>query len=83
VPHVADPGGISVADRLANHGSSDPLDHPRTLITASEAITDRPGLDTAQGPDRWLTALDGAVATHRSMERQRSREIDHDLGLSL
>jgi hypothetical protein len=30
-----------------------------------------------------MTALDRAVATHRSTERQRAREIDHDLGLSL
>lgn len=41
--NVADRGGISLSDRLANHGSSDPLDHPRTLIAASQAIANRPG----------------------------------------
>lgn len=37
----------------------------------------------ARTPIRWLSAVDRAVAARRSIEKQRGRELDHDLGISL
>jgi len=76
-------GGVSVADRLARHGSIDPLDHPRSIITAASAVPDIREHDAVGGPDRWLDAVEKAVETRQAIDRQRSRELDHDLGISL
>jgi len=75
-------GGVSIADRLTLHRSTNPLDHPHSLIAASQALDDH-RFDTPDGPNRWLDAVDRATAAHRSLEHQRSRELDHDLGISL
>ncbi len=76
-------GGVSAADRLARHGSIDPLDRPRSIITAARAVPDSREHDAVGGPDRWLDAVEKAVATRQAIDHQRSRELDHDLGISL
>ncbi|MGH9138954.1 MAG: hypothetical protein ACRD0G_18235 [Acidimicrobiales bacterium] len=73
--------GTSIADRLI--GSTDPLDHARSLIAAAHTVHDASGIDDLDGPHRWLQAVDRAGAAHRVIEQQRSRELDHDLGISL
>lgn len=72
---------LSIAERLDRMGTRDPLDHARAIMATAEhhASTARPA--EPDGPERWLGALEQALEAHRSIERQRSRELD--LGVSL
>ncbi len=87
VGSAAQSGTVSIAERLSRlerHSELDPLDHATALIAAARDTTDDlPGIDSPVGPDRWLDAVDRSVAAHRVLEQQRSRELDHDLGISL
>lgn len=73
----------SIAERLDRLGRTDPLDHARAIIAAAERDPLMANLDGLAGPQRWLDTLDRATDTHRVLERQHSRELDRDLGISL
>jgi conjugative relaxase-like TrwC/TraI family protein len=75
--------GVTIVERLARHGSADPLGNARAVIAAAHAIPELPGTGTPDGPNRWLHAVELATDTQRAIEQQRSRELHHDLGLSL
>lgn len=75
--------GLSIARRLTRHGTADPLDHPRALIVAAQGVADPSGTDAPGDPERWLHAVERATEAHRAREQQRSRELDHGLGISL
>jgi len=80
LPTATDCGALSISDRLAGHGSTDPLSRPHSLIAAASGERSRGG---AEDPDRWLAAVEHAAATQRDIDQQRRRELDHDLGISL
>ena len=77
------PGSLSLAERLDRLGKTDPLDNPRAIIATAENNSIAADLDLAAGPERWLDTLERATEARRSIERQRSRELDRDLGISL
>ncbi len=76
-------GSLSIAERLDRLGKTEPLDNPQAIIAAAEHHSIAADLDSLAGPERWLDALERAIEANRTLERQRSRELDHDLGISL
>ncbi|MGH9188212.1 MAG: hypothetical protein ACRD0U_20790, partial [Acidimicrobiales bacterium] len=75
--------GLSVAERLDRLGKSDPIENARAIIATAgrEPLLIDP--DTPGGPQRWLDTLERATDAHRVLERERSREVDHGIELSL
>jgi hypothetical protein len=74
----------SIAERLDRLGrSDDPLDNARAIIDTAERDRSPMNPDVPSGPQRWLDALEQSAAAHRALERQRTRELDRDLGISL
>lgn len=71
---------LSVVERLERLGADDPLQHVRTIIDSAHWLPDAAGID---GPERWRNAADQAAELHHALERSRSRELGHDLGISL
>lgn len=72
---------LTIASRRAHHGSIDPLDHAAALIAVAHEGPDRAETAISDGPDRWLRAVDQAVA-ERTVAHRRSRELNPDLGIS-
>lgn len=69
-----------VAGRLADLGPRDPLCHARLVIAAAHELRTPVGLDT---PERWQHTVEAATEMRRRIERPRTRELDHGLGISL
>ncbi|MGH9112357.1 MAG: hypothetical protein ACRDZN_08680 [Acidimicrobiales bacterium] len=76
-------GGLSIAERLDRLGKSDPTEHAHAIIATAGQYPSLANAAVPAGPERWLDTLDRASDTHRVLARQRSRELDHGLELSL
>jgi len=71
---------LSVVERLKRLDADDPLQHARAIVDSAHWLPDAEGID---GPERWRNAADRAAELHHALERSRSRDLGHDLGISL
>lgn len=66
--------------RLERVGSRDPLHSARSILDASQHLEPPSGPD---GAGRWRDTAARATEAHRARELERSRSLDHDLGIFL